>query len=50
MDWFATIQKFYNQQIDGQRLWGIDKVADAVAKGKITADQYKEITGEDYTA
>lgn len=30
-------------------LWTDDMVARLVAKGKITADDYKEITGKDYT-
>ena len=28
--------------------WGIDAVKTAVVKGLITANEYKEITGEDY--
>lgn len=31
-------------------LWSTDMVAEAVKCGNITADQYKEITGEDYVA
>ena len=31
-------------------LWSNDMVAEAVKGGNITADQYKDITGEDYTA
>ncbi len=33
-----------------RKLWNKQMVAVAVTKGVITADQYKEITGEDYTA
>ena len=29
-------------------LWSIDRVRNAVVKGWITAEQFKEITGEDY--
>ena len=29
-------------------LWTKDMVSNAVAKGKLTADDYKEITGKDY--
>lgn len=29
-------------------MWDIEKVRNAVAKGKITAAEFKEITGEDY--
>ena len=31
-----------------RKLWNKQMVAVAVAKGVITAGQYKEITGEDY--
>ncbi len=31
-------------------LWSDDMVAEAVKCGNITADQYKDITGEDYVA
>lgn len=30
------------------KLWTIDMVKEAVKKGVITADDFKEITGEDY--
>lgn len=29
-------------------MWTVDMVKNAVAKGKLTADDYKEITGEEY--
>ena len=32
------------------RLWTKTMVANAVLKGRITADEYQEITGEPYTA
>lgn len=32
-----------------RKLWDKSMVAVAVAKGKITEEQYKEITGQDYT-
>ena len=32
------------------RLWKLDKVKDAVIKKVITAEEYKEITGEDYSS
>jgi uncharacterized XkdX family phage protein len=40
---FEKIKKYYE---DGK--WPKEWVRDAVVKGKITAEQYKEITGEDY--
>lgn len=43
MDWFKTIKRFYDM-----KLWTIEQVAAGVYAGKITAEQYKEITGEDY--
>lgn len=30
------------------RLWTLDMVANAVTKGVITSEDFKEITGEDY--
>ena len=43
MNWFERIKEYYS---DGR--WPIAWVRNAVKKGKITADQYKEITGDDY--
>lgn len=45
MDWFNIIKGFYDNH-----LWTSDQVGVAVTKGKITADQYKLITGNDYVA
>lgn len=39
----SKIAKWYKQG-----LWTADMVANAVKKGLITADDYKEITGETY--
>lgn len=30
------------------KYWDIDRMRNLVAKGKLTAEQFKEITGEDY--
>lgn len=40
--------KFYEKVKDyfDKKLWNKKRVADAVKKGKITAEEYKEITGE----
>lgn len=40
---FKKIKKWY-----AQGLWTNEMVANAVVKGVITAEQYKEITGEKY--
>ena len=32
------------------RLWKLDQVKDAVVMKAITAEEYKEITGEDYSS
>jgi uncharacterized XkdX family phage protein len=40
---FEKIKKWYEEE-----LWTKSMVRNAVKKGKITAEQYKEITGEDY--
>lgn len=42
--WFKRIQGYYNDN-----LWTKEQVKMAVVKGKITEDEYKVITGEDYT-
>ena len=40
---FNLVKKYYEQG-----LWSKKRVRDAVLKGWITADEYKEITGEEY--
>lgn len=42
---YEMIKKNYDRG-----LWNKQMVAVAAAKNVITAEQYKEITGEDYTA
>lgn len=42
---FNSIKSWYDAQ-----LWTKDMVSYGVVCNKITTDQYKEITGEDYTA
>lgn len=44
MDWFTMIKGFYDKN-----LWTKEQVYDAVVKQKITSDQFKTITGEDYS-
>lgn len=41
---FEIIKRNYDR-----KLWSKQMVALAVTKGVITAEQYKEITGDDYT-
>lgn len=50
MSWFDRINRFYNtlNPITGERLWTKEMVADGVVAGKITVEQYYEITGEEY--
>lgn len=45
MDWFATIKRMYDR-----KLWTKQQVGDGVYAGKITPEQYTEITGEVYVA
>ncbi len=40
---FEQVKKFY-----GLGLWNERKLRDAVLKGWITAEEYTQITGEDY--
>lgn len=42
---FETIKRNYDR-----KLWNAKMVALAVTKGVITPEQYKKITGEQYTA
>lgn len=43
MNKFEKVKYYYDNG-----LWSIDRVRNAVVKGWITAEQFKEITGEDY--
>lgn len=45
MDWYATIKRMYDRGY-----WTKEMVGDGVYAGKITAEQYKTITGEEYVA
>lgn len=40
---FEKVKRYYDQG-----LWGINKVRQAVVKGWITEEEFKEITGQDY--
>lgn len=40
---FKTVKKYYNMG-----LYSKEKVADFVAKGKLTPEEYKLITGDNY--
>lgn len=42
---FEKIKYYYDNNY-----WTKEMVGNAVVKGKITSDQYKEITNEDYVA
>nr|DAF27249.1 MAG TPA: hypothetical protein [Caudoviricetes sp.] len=41
---FEKVKYYYEK-----RLWTKEQVANAVKKGWITADEYRDITGEDYS-
>ena len=41
--YYAIVKRNYDNGF-----WNTGKVRDAVVKGWITADEYEEITGEDY--
>ena len=43
MDWFEKIKIYYEMG-----LWDIERVKNAMTKGKITAEQFKEITEQTY--
>jgi uncharacterized XkdX family phage protein len=41
--WYQKIKEYFEK-----RLWNLEMVKNAVAKGKITADEFEQITGEKY--
>ena len=43
MVWFTRIKKFFEQN-----LWTKEQVKEAVDLNKITKEEYKKITGEEY--
>lgn len=43
MNWYATIKRYYDRGY-----WTKEMVGDGVKAEKITEEQYKEITGDDY--
>ena len=45
------MSKYYNlvKKNYDNGFWSIDKVRDAVVKGWITAEEFQEITGEEYS-
>lgn len=49
--WFDRIKKFYNSyDLDGNKLWDINRVRRAVECGAISEEEYKLITDEEYPA
>lgn len=42
MDWFSAIKRFY------PKYWTKSMVGDAVIAEKISKEEYKQITGEEY--
>jgi uncharacterized XkdX family phage protein len=45
MDWFKTVKSYYDSGF-----YTKDQVKVFVVKGKLTPEQYQEITGDPYTA
>lgn len=47
---YELVKGYYDLYVDseGKRGWSLHKVRNAVEKGWITAEEYKEITGEPY--
>lgn len=45
MNWFEKIKRYFDKDI-----YTKEQVKVFVVSGKITGEQYKEITGEDYVA
>ena len=48
---YEKVKRYYNTfKANGSRMWTIGMVKNAVVKGWITVEEYKEITGEEYVA
>ena len=45
---YKQVKYFYDTFVNGERLWSIERVRNAVVKEWITAEEFKEITGEQY--
>ena len=45
---FKTVKSYYNTFRNGERVWDINRVRNAVEKGWITEEEFTEITGEAY--
>lgn len=43
INWYEKIERYYSE-----KLWTIDQVKVGVKRNKLTAEQFKEITGQDY--
>ncbi|MCR8744330.1 XkdX family protein [Romboutsia lituseburensis] len=43
MNWYETIKEFHDK-----KLWNLTQVKNGVVKNKITREEYKKITNEDY--
>lgn len=49
MNYYAIVKRYYNYiKYDGSRMYSKEQVSKFVEYGKLTKEQYKEITGEDY--
>lgn len=47
---FDKVKKYYNTYYNSDRVWDEDRVKNAVVKGWITPEEFKEIVGKDYEA
>ena len=45
---FDKVKYYYNLIVNGERVWGKDRIRNAVVKGMITTEEYEEIVGEPY--
>lgn len=46
---YEKVKRYYNTyKADGSRMWTIGMVKNAVTKGWVTAEEFREITGEVY--
>lgn len=45
---FDKVQKYYTTFYNGERMWNIDRVRNAVERNWITPEEFEEITGQEY--
>lgn len=45
---YEKAKKYYNTYYNGERMWSDARLRALVEKGKLTKEEYTDITGQDY--